>query len=291
MVPFELLPGGAERCSVGGCTYVVTRLRPGALLVSVHGDDRGAAGDWIFERLGAEARRFARPLRLFVDLREARGAAPLVQESWTAFFRERRSLLERVTLLTAEPWTKLVVAIARHLAGAEGWIDSSNDPAAFSEAIGGRQPALQLEAKALPLSLERAAGAVEIAGAGASFRIERLAPGVLGVRVAGADAGELPCLVFDAVEEMAGAGRYALFIDASAATEVHPPARELWTAWLTAQRQRLDAVHSLVRHRYLQLTVGTVHELSRTGDRMQVHADPASFERARASRVAARVRP
>ena len=62
----ELFEDGSTRLSIAEAAFVFRRPRPGVLVVTGTGWDRGQFGDVPFEEIEAEGARFG-PLELFID--------------------------------------------------------------------------------------------------------------------------------------------------------------------------------------------------------------------------------
>jgi hypothetical protein len=60
-------------------------------------------------------------------------------------------------------------------------------------------------------------------------------------------------------------------------TGIAPAVSEDWTAWFKANQTSLAKVHALVGSELVQLTVTVSQLVSRTGNLIRVHTDPASF--------------
>jgi hypothetical protein len=133
----ETLAGGAVRLSAGDCTFVYRRPRPGALLVTITGLDAGQFGTSTLDEITTALAREGR-LELFVDAREAVGAAVSVSDDWTRFFASHRSKLDRVHVLVGSKVVELTVAMAQHLSRTGNLIQIYSDPEIFESRIGAR---------------------------------------------------------------------------------------------------------------------------------------------------------
>jgi hypothetical protein len=122
---------GAEvRLTAGNCTFSFRRPRPGVLHVVIIGLDSGQFGTTTLDEIRAEIGR-NRPIELFVDAREAVGAAVSVSDDWTKFFASHRSDLSRVHVLVGSKVVQLTVAIAQHLSRTGNLIQIYSDPELF----------------------------------------------------------------------------------------------------------------------------------------------------------------
>jgi hypothetical protein len=135
-LPIKREVTGAEvRLSAGNCAFVFRRPRPGVLHVVIDGLDNGQFGTTTLDEIRAEIGR-NRPLELFVDAREAVGAAVSVSEEWTRFFSSRRGDLKRVHVLAGSKMVQLTVAIAQHLSRTGDLIQIHSDPEIFASRLG-----------------------------------------------------------------------------------------------------------------------------------------------------------
>ena len=130
----ELLPGGVVRLSAGGASFEFLRPRPGALLVTVAGVDNGQFGLTTLDEITAAVNREG-SLELFVDARDAAGAAVSVSDEWTRFFSVQRTRLRRVHVLAGSRAIKLTVAIAQHLSRTGDLIQIYSDPQIFESRL------------------------------------------------------------------------------------------------------------------------------------------------------------
>ena len=131
----ELLPGGTVRLQAGECSFVYRRPRPGALLVTITGMDSGQFGGTTLDEIATALAREGR-LELFVDAREAIGAAVSVSDDWTRFFSSHREALDRVHVLVGSKVVYLTVAMAQHLSRTGNLIQIYSDPEIFESRLG-----------------------------------------------------------------------------------------------------------------------------------------------------------
>jgi hypothetical protein len=138
----EVLADGSVRLSAGSCNFSYQRLKPGVLLLSIIGDDRGQFGPATVDETAAEFTRTTQPLKLFVDTRRATGPTREVMETWTEWFAANRQRLDQVVILVS-PESKLLhltVSIAQHLSRTGGLIRICGTPDEFLAAIGKAVP-------------------------------------------------------------------------------------------------------------------------------------------------------
>jgi hypothetical protein len=127
---------GEVRLSAGGCAFVFRRPRPGVLHAVITGLDNGQFGTTTLDEIRAEIGR-NRPIELFVDAREAVGAAVSVSDEWTRFFSSHREDLRRVHVLVGSKVLYLTVAIAQHLSRTGNLIQIYSDPETFDSKTAG----------------------------------------------------------------------------------------------------------------------------------------------------------
>jgi hypothetical protein len=128
----EILPGGNVRLSSGDCTFLYHRPRPGVLRITISGYDSGQFGTATLDEILTAINREGR-LELFVDAREASGAATVVSDDWTRFFSTNREKLSRVHVLVGgSKVLQLTVAIAQHLSRTGNLIQIYSDPEQFA---------------------------------------------------------------------------------------------------------------------------------------------------------------
>jgi hypothetical protein len=132
----EQINASTLRLSTGDCSFTYERLKPGALLVTIRGDDSGQFGTATIDEVNAEFERFG-PLALLVDTSAASGPSTAVMEAWTAYFAANRKKLKRVCILVnaESKLLHLTVKIVKHLSGTGGLLQISDDPKVFAEII------------------------------------------------------------------------------------------------------------------------------------------------------------
>jgi len=130
----EELSNGDIRLFDSACSFTFRRIGPGALLVTIAGHDSGQFGTRTLDEIRLELLR-NRPLELFVDAREAIGAAVSVSDEWTRFFTLNREHLKRVCVLVGSKVVYLTVAIAQHLSRTGHLIQIYSDPELFEARV------------------------------------------------------------------------------------------------------------------------------------------------------------
>jgi hypothetical protein len=133
----EVLPDGTTVLSADGCVFSYRRPRPGTLVVTISGHDRGQFGTATLDEISLALKR-DRPLELFVDAREAVGAAVSVSDEWTRYFATNRSDFTTVHVLAGSKVVKLTVAIAQHLSRTGNLIQIYSDAEIFESRLGRR---------------------------------------------------------------------------------------------------------------------------------------------------------
>jgi hypothetical protein len=134
----ELLAGGDVRLSAGDCTFLYHRPRPGVLQVTISGYDTGQFGTSTLDEINNAINREG-AIELFVDAREAYGAAVSVSDEWTRFFSMNRENLKRVHILVGSKVVYLTVAIAQHLSRTGNLIQIYSDPDLFANKLENNQ--------------------------------------------------------------------------------------------------------------------------------------------------------
>jgi hypothetical protein len=126
----QALPDGRLQMSAGKGEFVFERLRPGALLVTIAGQDLGQFGTATLDEIRLELLRH-RPLELFVDAAAAQVVSVDVSRAWTQFFSLNREQLKRVSVLVGSKAIELTVAIAQHLSQTGNLIQIYTDAELF----------------------------------------------------------------------------------------------------------------------------------------------------------------
>jgi hypothetical protein len=132
----EILPGGSVRLSSGDCTFLYRRPRANVLHVTISGHDTGQFGTSTLDEIYAAINREG-AIELFVDAREAFGAAVSVSDEWTRFFAQNREKLTRVYVLVGSKVVYLTVSIAQHLSRTGNLIQIYSAPEFFESKLNG----------------------------------------------------------------------------------------------------------------------------------------------------------
>ena len=126
----EVLPDGPVRMSSRDTAFEFARPKPNVLVVTITGYDKGALGTAPLDEIAAVL-RIAGPVHLFIDARNAVGAAVRVSEDWTRFITRHQADLAHVHVLAGSKMVELTVAIARHLSRTDRLIQLYSDPSLF----------------------------------------------------------------------------------------------------------------------------------------------------------------
>lgn len=122
-------------------------------------------------------------------------------------------------------------------------------------------------------------GAVRVYSGDASFEFRRPRPGALHIKIVGMDKGQFGVMPLD--EITAALNRETpleLFFDARGVIGAAVSVSEEWTRFFATHRAKLSRVHVLAGSKAVQITVAIAQHLSRTGDLIRIHKDPAEFE-------------
>lgn len=309
MIQRQTLSDGSVQISSEGCAFVYTRLRAGAVLITIAGDDDGSLGSSPFDELTAEIARFG-PVHLFVDARHVTGVAVAVTEQWASWFRANRAGIKRVRVLVTSKLLHITASMV-HLFSRTGdlmRIDGAVGPferELAREAPGFAWPPLSSRWKgavARPSPAERPRaetaswtpvqreitndGSVRLWSSSCSFVYTTLRPGVMLVTISGDDGGELgPAPLAELDAEIARFGPLDLFVDATAATGAETAVSEQWTSWFRDNRARLARVSILAPSKLMHLIVSVAKLLSRTGEMIRIYTTAEPFEQAIAREV------
>lgn len=127
---------GRTVLSAEGGQFLFQRLRPGALLVTIVGQDTGQFGTAALDEIRMEIMRQG-TLELLVDASAAVLVTTEVSQEWTRFFSLSRQQLRRVSVLTGSRLMNLTVAIAQHLSQTGNLIQIYSDRALFDAVTAG----------------------------------------------------------------------------------------------------------------------------------------------------------
>ena len=125
---------GRIEVTAGNCRFLLERIRPGAMLVTVDGMDLGQFGEAVLDEFRLEMMRAGR-LALFVNALGALDVSVEVRRQWSAFIGEQRDRLAGVHVLVGSKYVQLVVGIAQHLSGTGNLIQIHSDANLFHERL------------------------------------------------------------------------------------------------------------------------------------------------------------
>lgn len=118
----------------GNGKFCFLRLTPGALLVTISGNDQGQFGSAALDEIRLEILRHGK-LELLIDAEQAELVTVEVSQEWTRFFAMTRQQLTRVSVLTGSKLINLTVAIAQHLSQTGNLIQIYSDRSLFDVAL------------------------------------------------------------------------------------------------------------------------------------------------------------
>jgi hypothetical protein len=110
----KVLADGRVEMTAGKAAFVFERLKPGVMLVTISGIDKGQFGTATLDEIRLEMLR-QRPVEVFVDAEAAIAVSVDVSREWTQFFSLNREQLKRVSVLVGSKAIELTIAIAQHL--------------------------------------------------------------------------------------------------------------------------------------------------------------------------------
>lgn len=134
----EIAGEGRVRLFSDACVFTYERLRPGALLVTIEGNDTGQFGRETLDEIAREWTHCEAPTLVFVDARRATGPSTVVMEAWTAWLAANRARLGRLVVLIPEgsKLLHLTVSIAQHLSRTGNLIRICSDEGEFERLAG-----------------------------------------------------------------------------------------------------------------------------------------------------------
>jgi hypothetical protein len=135
----EVLKDGAVRLSNERCTFVYRRLRPGVVLLTISGHDKGEFGTAPMDELREELSRYA-PVELFIEMTDTSGATVPVQESWTEWFSAHRSALKNVSILAHSKYMHFTAEVVKFFSRTGELIRVYLDPKPFEDALARAAP-------------------------------------------------------------------------------------------------------------------------------------------------------
>lgn len=134
MITRRQLPDGTTELAAGGVRFTFKRLRPGALLMTIHGDDRDELGAAPFKELESELARHT-PLELLIDTSDSSGTVSSVREAWTEWLKNNRPRLKRVSILASTRYVNVTIGVAKLFSRTGDLIQIYSDRALFDQAL------------------------------------------------------------------------------------------------------------------------------------------------------------
>lgn len=122
------------------------------------------------------------------------------------------------------------------------------------------------------------AQSTELVGSSVSFSINRVAPAVVVLAIAGRDVGEHGDAPLRALDGLLREGPFELFIDARRTTGASIDVSNVWASWLRRHRDELHRIHMLTSSRYVQITADFVRRFADLGDAMLLYTDAVAFD-------------
>ena len=114
--------------------------------------------------------------------------------------------------------------------------------------------------------------------------IERLAAGVVVVRITGSDVGEFGEAPLRELQQYLDEGdSLELFVDARGAKGATVDVSSEWALWLRKHRARLEHVSMLTGAPFIRLTAKFVQRFADLGEVMRIYTDAAAFDAALAA--------
>jgi hypothetical protein len=129
--------------SAEGLSYRFDRPRPGVLLITSRGQDRGEVGVAPLDEIGKEIARFGK-LSVFID---ARGSNVLDQEvaaTWMSWLTQHADDLTGVTVLADSGYMQFVLKVQQHLSRTARFFHVYEDLGQFENALHAEAPSAQL---------------------------------------------------------------------------------------------------------------------------------------------------
>jgi hypothetical protein len=116
------------------CTLEVSRPRDRVVVVTITGTDVGELGDVPFKELEPDLAD-ARPLELFIDTRDTRGASIGVSQDWAMWLQRNRERFVRVTMLPGSRYIQVTADFVRRFADLGDCMYITTDTRAFDSAL------------------------------------------------------------------------------------------------------------------------------------------------------------
>ncbi len=114
------------------CNLSIEQFPGGVVLIKLSGTDIGEFGDAPMRDL---SRMLDRPIELFIDAREARGASIEVSGEWASWLRSHKVQIRELSMLTGSRFIQITADFVRRFADLEGIMRVYTEPAAFDTAL------------------------------------------------------------------------------------------------------------------------------------------------------------
>jgi hypothetical protein len=116
------------------CNLLLEKLLGQVLVLKISGTDVGEFGEAPMKTLSAWLEDI-RPVDLFIDAREVRGASIAVSGEWASWLTSHRSALRSITMLTGSRFIQVTAEFVRRFASLEGIMRICTEPAVFDRAL------------------------------------------------------------------------------------------------------------------------------------------------------------
>lgn len=116
------------------CSMEIRRPAAGLVVVSISGTDIGELSEAPFRELEQDLED-DRPLALYIDARNTRGASIHVSNDWALWFTKHRSRLDSVTMLTGSRFIHITAEFVRRFSELDDLMRITTHPAAFDAAL------------------------------------------------------------------------------------------------------------------------------------------------------------
>lgn len=120
---------------------------------------------------------------------------------------------------------------------------------------------------------------VQHEGVHCRLAVQRPAPAVVVLRLAGYDAGEFGDVPMqELAKDLARGDPIELFIDAREVKGASIEVSAEWAQWLGKHRSRFRHINMLTGSRFIQLTANFVRRFAELGEIMRIYTDPVAFD-------------
>jgi hypothetical protein len=116
------------------CRLAIERPLPGVVVMRLAGWDAGEFGDVPMQELAKDVAG-DRPLELFIDARDVKGASLEVSASWAQWLGKHRERFRHISMLTGSPFIQLTATFVRRFAELGEVMRIYTDAVAFDVAL------------------------------------------------------------------------------------------------------------------------------------------------------------